>query len=937
MKTKLITKTLGILLSATIMFSSIAVSAETVPTDNIATSVVASKEESVVDIFGFDWKTATIEEINEVVYAAEAEDLGVWLKSLPEGELEELLKLDTYLHNEVIVTDYSVAEDGNMEPIEEHESIEFYEYALNNVPENQKLTLINQTGRYYYDFDVNGVESIYRMDISDIDQTTDASTTPQKVTLALSIPVNAPSWLSLTSSDGTSDVKKELQLVMDGTNYTTIRNTFAFNKPAGYNCTFETNAKKSKIYYYDNGNYETSKMEFNGTNNTLTQERFSLLAYVHVNDAGIGTKTSGGIVTDGTVAWFKFHFYPITYYMEYDGNGATEGSMENQACQYDEIYTPSANRFSRQYLITYNANDGIASKASDTVDLSFAGWGLNDSTKVTHSMATQFVNASTTNSAIAGTFYAIWTPKSTNLATASRTGYEFTGWLNSADNKMYESGAAYAPMASSTMTAQWNPNKYTVKFNSNGGEAIEDITTTYDTEIELPVPTRAGYDFVGWSGSDDTYTGTVKNLSTENNATINLTAQWKARSDTPYKVLHLVQEARDSKIYVEKEVEEKTGTTGENVTPTTKNYDGYTSPDKETKKIEADGSTIFEYKYDLEIKKALIYKVEHYLQNKTDPTKYDLVQTDEYETEEGTTVTPDIITTFEDYNVPNPETVMVTTNGTTIKYYYTLKENSSSITNNNSNTGNHVSESTQSTENAYSDINNFKSGEIKYYTDSTGNVYEIYVNPDGTLTIRDIKLTSSSEKSLNIAGTLTVNGVNYQVSEIAANTFKNNKKIETVTIGNGITKIGMSAFQGCTKLKTVKGCKSVTTIESKAFYGCTALQKMATSKPLIKLGSKVFYNCKNLKSYTIGKYVKSIGSYAFYNCKQLKKITIAESIEIIEQKAFYGCKNLKNIDIKTTKLTKVGNAAFKKCNKKLTFKVPAKKKQTYQNLLKNKY
>ena len=59
-------------------------------------------------------------------------------------------------------------------------------------------------------------------------------------------------------------------------------------------------------------------------------------------------------------------------------------------------------------------------------------------------------------------------------------------------------------------------------------------------------------------------------------------------------------------------------------------------------------------------------------------------------------------------------------------------------------------------------------------------------------------------------------------------------------------------------------------------------------------------------------------------------------MEIVEKKAFFKCGGLKKVSIKTMKLIKVGNGAFKKCGKGLKFTVPAKKKNTYAKLLKGK-
>ncbi|MBE5779608.1 MAG: hypothetical protein E7331_09810 [Clostridiales bacterium] len=42
------------------------------------------------------------------------------------------------------------------------------------------------------------------------------------------------------------------------------------------------------------------------------------------------------------------------------------------------------------------------------------------------------------------------------------------------------------------------PITYTVKFETEGGDAIEDASVPYGGTFSLPVPSRAGYNFVGW-------------------------------------------------------------------------------------------------------------------------------------------------------------------------------------------------------------------------------------------------------------------------------------------------------------------------------------------------------------------------------------------------------------------------------------------------------
>ena len=69
----------------------------------------------------------------------------------------------------------------------------------------------------------------------------------------------------------------------------------------------------------------------------------------------------------------------------------------------------------------------------------------------------------------------------------------------------------------------------------------------------------------------------------------------------------------------------------------------------------------------------------------------------------------------------------------------------------------------------------------------------------------------------------------------------------------------------------------------------------------------------------------------------MKTVTLnSKKLKTIGSKAFYNCKALTKVTIKSTSLKKVGSKAFTKTSKKITVKVPKKKKSAYKKLLKNK-
>ena len=102
------------------------------------------------------------------------------------------------------------------------------------------------------------------------------------------------------------------------------------------------------------------------------------------------------------------------------------------------------------------------------------------------------------------------------------------------------------------------------------------------------------------------------------------------------------------------------------------------------------------------------------------------------------------------------------------------------------------------------------------------------------------------------------------------------------------------------------------------------------------VSANAFKNNKKIKTVTIGQNVKEIGKNAFRGCKNLKKVTIGKNVTTIGSYAFYNCKKLNSIEIRSSKIKKVGKAAFKKIAKHPTARVPKGKIDSYKKLFKGK-
>ena len=134
-------------------------------------------------------------------------------------------------------------------------------------------------------------------------------------------------------------------------------------------------------------------------------------------------------------------------------------------------------------------------------------------------------------------------------STAAKTGYTFSNWEcnyyaseSNISTKTYNPGDTYknlsSPGTTATFTSKWKANKYTIKYNANGGSgSMSDQSATYDQDVTLSANKfkRDGYKFVGWATSSYGYKKyddeqTVRNLTTANGSIVTLYAVWEQTS-----------------------------------------------------------------------------------------------------------------------------------------------------------------------------------------------------------------------------------------------------------------------------------------------------------------------------------------------------------------------------------------------------------------------
>lgn len=134
---------------------------------------------------------------------------------------------------------------------------------------------------------------------------------------------------------------------------------------------------------------------------------------------------------------------------------------------------------------------------------------------------------------------------------------------------------------------------------------------------------------------------------------------------------------------------------------------------------------------------------------------------------------------------------------------------------------------------------------------SGGNQYKVTSTKNKTVSFYNGK---ADAKTVSIPKTVKIQGKTYKVTSVAANAFKDNQKLTSVTISTNITKIGSNAFYGCANLKkiTVKSTK-LKTVGKNALKGVHKKAVVKVPKSQYQIYKKLFKNKGQKKSVKIKK------------------------------------------------------------------------------------
>ena len=144
------------------------------------------------------------------------------------------------------------------------------------------------------------------------------------------------------------------------------------------------------------------------------------------------------------------------YFVRFNGNGSTSGSMDNQAFVPGTAQNLTDNTFEKTCTVSFDKNGGECDITSTETLFAFEGWATNSAGVVAYENEEEVNNLTYTPGAIVD-LYAKWsaTAEEVELPMPTKDDCVFAGWYNLSDEKIGDAGTLYSPSGNITLKAHW--------------------------------------------------------------------------------------------------------------------------------------------------------------------------------------------------------------------------------------------------------------------------------------------------------------------------------------------------------------------------------------------------------------------------------------------------------------------------------------------------
>lgn len=185
-------------------------------------------------------------------------------------------------------------------------------------------------------------------------------------------------------------------------------------------------------------------------------------------------------------------------------------------------------------------------------------------------------------------------------------------------------------------------------------------------------------------------------------------------------------------------------------------------------------------------------------------------------------------------------------------------------------------------------------GESVTVSGTSGNPTQLNIESSISSNGRNYTVTEIATWAFNKCNTLTEVTLPNTVDEIGYQAFFNCSNLTNVTIPEGVTKIGQAAFYGCSQLTSITIPSTITDMDT-AFSGNTALSQVTLTNGIPKISSHAFERCTELREIKVPISVDEICPFAFNGCTGLTSVTLEKGINIINSNAFKDCTELNDV------------------------------------------
>ena len=283
--------------------------------------------------------------------------------------------------------------------------------------------------------------------------------------------------------------------------------------------------------YSGNTNTQTKNVKYS-TSETIedpTREGYTFTGWTVSSDkASLNGKTFNIGTEDCTLtANWVINSYPwIAYHnkMNVNGSGYTLVSADTKEgeANFGSKVTPSVNTYTGFTSPASKTITIVVDTKPSTKNVVNYNYDRNKYTLTINPNGGTY-NESTSSTTTSEYFEAVKT-----IVSPTKTGYTFTKWTKTGNSTLTDTTLLMGS-ENTTLTANYEANKYTVTFNANSGKVTtSNKSVTYaDKYGTLPVPTRDGYKFLGWFTSATSGTQIKEDTTVAITANQTLYAHWK--------------------------------------------------------------------------------------------------------------------------------------------------------------------------------------------------------------------------------------------------------------------------------------------------------------------------------------------------------------------------------------------------------------------------